>query len=219
MIGDVQTTVKLNLENAEKIEEEYDIEDWKYKERWGGKIYSYRVAFFEIPKEINFLTGYGPSSYTSRASEFIGKKLSYYLGDSIAPRLNLSDEQIGKINTIIGEGRGRIFQKYAHKIRFRSTLNAPMTSVISIWVEIGMIGMFFFILFFIYLFIRLRNNRRVLRENENHDYYILNKSSVILLVYLIINLFYLNYWEYPEFIIPVMTFVLLSLNQKKIAKK
>ena len=40
-------------------------------------------------------------------------------------------------------------------------------------------------------------------------------NSVLLLVYFIINLFYLNYWEYPEMVIPIMTFCILSMRYKK----
>jgi len=218
VLGDVQTSVKLSVENVNKIEENYDIENWQYLERWGGKIYSYRVAFLDVPKEINYISGYGPSTYTSRASELRMKKMTYYIVSVIAPRFNLSEDKIKSISNFISKENSRVFEKYLGKIRFRSTLNAPMASVISIWVEIGVLGLGFFIFFFIYLFIRLRNARRSQIKNKDFSYLILNQYSVLLLMFFIINLFYLNYWEYPEMVIPVMTFIILSSAYGKRSK-
>ncbi|MBA7567217.1 hypothetical protein ES708_08926 [subsurface metagenome] len=90
-----------------------------------------------------------------------------------------------------------------------------MASIVSIWVELGLLGLCFFIFFFVYLFIRLRNAQRNQIKQKNFNYSILNQYSVLLLVYFIINLFYLNYWEYPEMVIPVMTFVILSSTYNK----
>lgn len=215
ILGDTQDIVRLNIENVGEIEENYDVEDWPSRERWGGKIYSYKVAFLDVPKEINYISGYGPSTYTSRASEFRMKKMNYYLINVIAPKLNLSEDKTQSIVDFFRKESSKVFEKYLGKIRFRSTLNAPMASVISIWVEIGVLGLGFFIFFFTYLFIRLRNARRNQIRRKDFSYSILNQYSVLLLVYLIINLFYLNYWEYPEMIIPIMTFVVLSSTYNK----
>jgi len=218
ILGDTQDIVRLNIENVGEIEENYDVEDWPSRERWGGKIYSYKVAFLDVPKEINYISGYGPSTYTSRASEFRMKKMNYYLINVIAPKLNLSEDKTQSIVDFFRKESSKVFEKYLGKIRFRSTLNAPMASVISIWVEIGVLGLGFFIFFFTYLFIRLRNARRNQIRRKDFSYSILNQYSVLLLVYLIINLFYLNYWEYPEMIIPIMTFVVLSSTYNKRSK-
>ncbi|MBA7567216.1 hypothetical protein ES708_08925 [subsurface metagenome] len=124
ILSDTQSVVRLNIENVDKIEENYDIEDWPSRERWGGKIYSYKVSFLDVPKEINFISGYGPSTYTSRASEFRMKKMNYYLINVIGPRLNLSEDKTQSIVDFFSKGSSKIFEKYLSKIRFRSTLNA-----------------------------------------------------------------------------------------------
>jgi len=205
----------LNIEKVEEIEKNYDVEDWASRERWGGKIYSYKVAFLDVPKEINFISGYGPSTYTSRASELRMTKMNYYFINAMAPKLNLSEDRTQSIVEFLNKESSRVFEKYVSKIRFRSTLNAPMASVISIWVEIGVLGLGFFIFFFTYLFIRLRNARRNQIKDRDFSYLILNQYSVLLLIFFIINLFYLNYWEYPEMVIPIMTFVVLSSTYNK----
>jgi hypothetical protein len=200
-----------NVENVEKIEEEYDIENWPYIERWGGKLYSYKVALTKIPGEINLFFGYGPSTYTSRSSSTFGLvRLSSYISNSLLPKFGLSEERIKSLEKYYKMEDSELYAKYVGKIRYKSTINVPMTSVISIWAELGLSGLIFFTVFFVYLFIRLRNARRILIKQEKSGYLILNQYSVLLLVYFIINLFYLNYWEYPEMVIPVMTFVILS---------
>jgi len=215
ILSDTEYVARLNIEHVGEIEENYNIEDWETRERWGGKIYSYKVAFLEIPKEINFILGYGPSTYTSRASEYSMGKLSYYISSSLAPKLHLSDSTIEELKGFLCGEYSSIYMEHLRKVRYRSTLNAPMASIISIWVEVGFLGLGFFIMFFTYLFIRLKNARRIQLKNKDFDYLILNQYSVLLLIFLLINLFYLNYWEYPEIIIPVMTFVVLSSTYNK----
>jgi len=215
ILSDTEYVARLNIENVDEIEENYNVEDWETRERWGGKIYSYKVAFLKIPKEINFILGYGPSTYTSRASGYNMGKLSYYISSSLAPKLNLSDSTIEELKGFLCGKYSSIYMEHIRKIRYRSTLNAPMASVISIWVEVGLLGLSFFIMFFTYLFLRLRNARRNQIKDKDFSYLILNQYSVLLLIFFIINLFYLNYWEYPEMVIPIMTFVVLSSTYNK----
>jgi O-antigen ligase len=88
--------------------------------------------------------------------------------------------------------------------------------VISIWVELGILGMAFFIWFFAYLFIRLKRvnmQRRVM--GDCYPLFYKNDFMVLLLILLIFNIFYFNYWEYPEMIVPIMTFVIISITGKK----
>ena len=152
ILSDMETTVELNVEknveNVDKIEGNYDAEDLLIRERWGGKIYSYKVAFIDIPKGINFISGYGPSTYTSRASGSNIRKIIYDLSRAVVSKLNLPDGNLSYLEKILKKENSKIYDKYIGGISYRSSKDAPMTSIISIWVELGLSGLMFFIVFF-----------------------------------------------------------------------
>jgi len=215
LLEDLQTHTEMTINNVDNISKQYDIEDWQDLERWGGKVYSYQVAFSKIPKEINWFFGYGPSTYISRASIYRNSKMSYYITKISEDKLKLSKEKVQILKKFFSERISKIDYKYIYKIRFNSTLNAPMTSVINIWVELGLQGFLFFIIFFSYLFIKLRKVKVSNPLNGGSEYFNLNNFLILLLAFFILELFYFNYWEYPEFVTPVMVFCILAINNRK----
>ncbi|MBN2073493.1 MAG: hypothetical protein JW770_06085 [Actinobacteria bacterium] len=214
MLRDMKAATEMTTDKISTIQEEYDTENWISLERWGGKIYAYYVSFLKVPAEINFVSGYGPATYTSRAAQYRMRKMTYYAEKILGDRFGLPEEKVADITGYFEPRISRIYDKYLFKIRFNSTINAPLTSVISIWVELGILGIAFFIFFFVYLFLRLKRANK-LRGSPQQPLFYENDFYALLIVLLIFNMFYYNYWEYPEMVIPVMTFIFLTSNYNK----
>lgn len=181
-----------NLNNLEKV-------------KLSGKIYSYKVAFYDIPNEINIFLGYGPATYTSRASQ-----------------MRIPEVATKKLPIKIQPFRTKLFEKYIlswfiegpdaiSKGASWGTLASPMTSVISIWVELGVGGFIIFVLFFVSLLSRL-NKLCVKYKNVDYQRFVNIKASSYLILLFIIEMFYLNYWEYPQITIPIFILSLLSIK-------
>jgi len=173
-----------------------------------GKIYSYQLAFKEIPEEINIIFGLGPASYTSRASQ-----------------IRNPDVATKKLPIDIPPKRARIFEKYIVETFYKSeyglktyswgTLASPMTSIISTWVELGIIGMVLFVFFFWLLFKIINKKIKLSVILKDTEFFLRLKAVKFILLFFIIDLFYLNYWEYPQMTIPVFIFYLLGIKYVK----
>ncbi len=172
-----------------------------------GKIYSYKVSFIDIPREINIFFGYGPGTYTSRASQ-----------------IRIPEYSATKLPIKIGTFKTELFEKYITPwyvkgedapIRGASwgTMASPMTSVVSTWVELGIIGFLIFIFLFYHLFLQLNKKIKMLKICTSYNF-VYSKSCLYLLLFFIIELLYLNYWEYPQITIPVFTFCILLLKNE-----
>jgi hypothetical protein len=185
-------SLKTNLENIEKTP-------------LLGKIYSYKLAFKEIPKEINIIFGLGPASYTSRAAQ-----------------MRNPDVATRKLFIDIPSYKNEIFEKYIIEHFYKSdyglktlswgTLASPMTSIISTWVELGIIGMFLFVLFFWRLFKVISRKIKLSIISKDIEFFLRLKAIKFIFVFFIIDLFYLNYWEYPQMTIPVFVFYFLGIK-------
>jgi hypothetical protein len=185
-------SLKTNLENIEKTP-------------LLGKIYSYKLAFKEITKEIDIIFGLGPASYTSRAAQ-----------------MRNPDVATRKLFIDIPSYKNEIFEKYIFENFYKSeyglkkyswgTLASPMTSIISTWVELGIIGMFLFVLFFWRLFKVISRKIKLSIISKDIEFFLRLKAIKFILVFFIIDLFYLNYWEYPQMTIPVFVFYFLGIK-------
>jgi len=213
-IVDITTSEKFDT-----ISEENDMVRDESLQILGGKIYAYYVSFLKVPGEINVITGYGPATYTSRAAQYRMIKIFYYAKNQLVEKLGFSEERAEKLLENLEPEMSRIFEKYLINMKFTSYLNAPMSSIISVWVELGILGMAFFIWFFAYLFIRLKSSNLQVKANEAYSLFFKNDFMGLLLVLLIFNMFYYNYWEYPEMVIPIMTFVIISIENKSFLNK
>jgi hypothetical protein len=185
-------SLKTNLENIEKTP-------------LLGKIYSYKLAFKEITKEIDIIFGLGPASYTSRAAQ-----------------MRNPDVATRKLFIDIPSYKNKIFEKYIIENFYKGeyglkkyswgTLASPMTSIISTWVELGIIGMFLFVLFFWRLFKVISRKIKLSIISKDIEFFLRLKAIKFILVFFIIDLFYLNYWEYPQMTIPVFVFYFLGIK-------
>jgi hypothetical protein len=169
------------------------------------KVYSYELAFKEIPKEINIIFGLGPGSYTSRASQM--------RNPDVASR---------KLFIDIPSYKNKIFKKYIIENFYNidyglktlswGTLASPMTSITSTWVELGIIGMFLFMFFLWWLFEVINRKIKLSITTEDTEFFLRLKSVKFILLFFILDLFYLNYWEYPQMTIPVFVFYILGIK-------
>ena len=91
----------------------------------------------------------------------------------------------------------------------------PKTTIVSVIVETGFIGFFFFSLFFITIYRRLSKLQRV--DNENAYIYFFGK---LITIYFIMIMFYINIWEYHlitfVYIILVFSILNIPLQQRRI---
>ena len=175
------------------LESRNDIVTTKY----GAKLYSYQLLITEIPKYVNLITGTGPGTYTSRAAQI----------------------RIPEIATLrfpleIPDYRSWAFNRFIYPIYFTGSRNllkfsygtsaSPMTTVISVCVELGVIGAIIFILFFYVLF--KKSKLGLCEAIKRRDYHTIAylKGRQYVLIFFILTLFYLNFWEYPELTIPVL---------------
>lgn len=163
----------------------------------GAKFYSYRIMLTDIPQYVNFILGTGPATYTSRAAQ-----------------IRMPEIAVHRLPFEIPQYRSRVFDKFISPIYYVGdknfftaswgTFSSPMTAVISVCVELGIVGAIIFMLFFLTLFKRSKSLLRKAFKQKDYQEVVYLKGQQYAIVFFILDLFYLNYWEYPEITIPVL---------------
>jgi hypothetical protein len=179
--------LKETIENSKNLESNaYFTKLIIYKKVFSGTIF----------RKANFLIGTGPSTFTSRSSVMRIPEIRYNQPPFEVPYFKNS-----------------IFKKHVQKsieVSYKSSFGnfgSPQTTIVSITVELGALGLFIFgSLFFMIIFRNVKINKR-----KNYLRYKLVKC---LTFFYALNLFFLNSWEYPIFTFTYILFVFLLLNSE-----
>jgi len=200
MVIVVNTTVFDRIRNAahDLTSEQLDSNPYlfkisMYKEIATGKIYS----------DANFFIGSGPSTFTSRSSV-----------------VRMPEERTNEVPIELPYFKSEIFNKYISMqyARWRSSgesygnFASPQTTIISIAVELGIIGLVTFMVYFSTIINLLRNG-----DFRGTDFY-LSKFGIYITIYFLMSLFHLNFWEYPLMSFTYIMFVFLTLRQRKVSR-
>jgi hypothetical protein len=167
-----------------------------------SKVYIYSKLFNgEIYSNTSWVLGSGPSTFTSRSSV-----------------MRMPDERVNEFPLELPYFKSDLFKKYISPIYagWRKTREShgnfasPQTSVISIAVELGIAGCLCFFALFYFIFKRI--NSLNFSANEIH----LKIFAFYLSLFYLINLFHLNFWEYPIITFTYLVFLFLILKDSNV---
>ncbi|MCB4790695.1 MAG: hypothetical protein LHV68_02295 [Elusimicrobia bacterium] len=161
------------------------------------KVIAYKSTLLNLPEELPsaMLFGVGPGNYSSRASAIVsGNYLvhqpkvipvtpSYYAKKYIMP----------------------LWPKYSAD----GVANQPYSTWLSIYGELGFIGMFMVIILFIKLIKTLNSYSKIESAYDNKA----ADGLVIFTLYLVILFLFDNWLEYPQFIMPYAVFAALIIKK------
>ncbi|MDE0471750.1 MAG: hypothetical protein OXH57_07390 [Ekhidna sp.] len=159
-----------------------------------------KIITGEIINGESLILGLGPSTFTSRSSVIrmpeerlndFALDLPYFKSDHFA--------------TFISP----IYSNWRRTKESHGNFASPQTSVVSISVELGLLGLCVFFSYFFLIFKRIKTIN--LSPKDEH----LRKFAFYFSVFFIINLFYLNFWEYPFMSFTYIIFTFLILFPKK----
>lgn len=153
----------------------------------------------EIYHDANWLLGSGPSTFTSRSSV-----------------MRMPDESVNKFPIKLPYFKSNVFKKYISPVyaNWRLTKESPgnfaspQTTIISVAVELGIIGLFCFLLLFSKIFEKCKKMNFI--PEEAH----LKKFVFYFSVFYVLNLFHLNFWEYPIITFTYIILIFLILTKK-----
>lgn len=161
-----------------------------YKNILTGRIY----------KDTNIFLGSGPSTFTSRSSV-----------------VRMPEERVNTISINLPYFKSDLFDKYISSQYAQWRINresygnfaSPQTTIISVAVELGLVGLVTFLLFFKFIYSSLARNHSASKEMY------LFKFGRYLTLFFLMSLFHLNFWEYPIISFTYIIFVSLLLNGRK----
>lgn len=156
----------------------------------------------DIYKDINSIVGSGPSTFTSRSSV-----------------IRMPEERVNNFPIELPYFKSSIFAKYISPMyaQWRASgesygnFASPQATVISIAVELGIVGLFLFVSYF-YFIVKAINNTELGPEQM-----FLKKFANYFSLFFILSLFHLNFWEYPIvcFIYCTFTFLIIKSPVKQ----
>ncbi|MGB3947399.1 MAG: hypothetical protein WBM13_05425 [Bacteroidia bacterium] len=167
-----------------------------------SKVYIYtKLINGEIYSNTNWLLGSGPATFTSRSSV-----------------MRMPDERVNEFPLELPYFKSYLFKKYISPIYagWRQTREShgnfasPQTSVISIAVELGVAGCLCVFALFYYIF------KRISKLVFSDDKIYLKKFVFYLSLFYLINLFHLNFWEYPIITFTYFIFLFLILKDSSV---
>lgn len=167
-----------------------------------SKFHTYKKLFKgDLYEDSNWLIGLGPSTFTSRSSV-----------------IRMPEERFSSFPIELPYFKSELFCEHISPIyaNWRKTkasygnFASPQTTVISVAVELGILGLVVFTLFF--YFILQMNKRKNNYSEKNH----LQAFVKYFTMYFILSLFHLNFWEYPvvSFTYIMFVFIIISGNDK-----
>ncbi|MBI3502828.1 MAG: hypothetical protein HY063_13635 [Bacteroidetes bacterium] len=163
-----------------------------YKNLFSGELYS----------QTNWLLGSGPATFTSRSSV-----------------MRMPDERVNEFPIELPYFKSELFKKYISPIyaNWRKTREqygnfaSPQTTIISVSVELGLAGIFIFILLFYFIY---RNNKI---KHYSNEFLNLKKFVLYVTLFYFTNLFYLNFWEYPIITFTYIVFIFSILYNENLS--
>jgi len=189
-----QTMVYKRIEDAVKQLSETNVSKNSYLTK--ANTY-YKLFSGEIYQDVNSLVGSGPSTFTSRSSV-----------------MRMPEESFNKFPIELPYFKSNVFEKYISPVyaNWRLTKESPgnfaspQTTIISVAVELGLIGLFCFLLLFYKIFEKCKKKNFI--PEEIH----LKKFVFYFSIFYVLNLFHLNFWEYPiiTFTYIILTFLILT---------
>jgi len=155
-----------------------------------------KIVTGEIISGKSLILGLGPSTFTSRSSV-----------------VRMSEERTNDFSLDLPYFKSDHFAKFISPFysHVRTTgisygnFSSPQTSVGSIAVELGLLGL---CIFFYYFYLTFKRIKKVNLSPEDEH---LRKFAFYFSVFFIMNLFHLNFWEYPfmSFTYIILTFLIL----------
>lgn len=162
-----------------------------------------KIITGEIINGKSVIFGLGPATFTSRSSLFrmsepeertnnyFSLDIPYFMSDHFAKFLSPFYLHV--------RTTGISYSSFSH----------PQTSVVSIAVELGLLGLCIFFSYFYFIF------KRIKKANPSPEDEHLRKFAFYLNVYFIMSLFHLNFWEHPFMSFTYIIFTFLTLFPKK----
>ncbi|MDE0470677.1 MAG: hypothetical protein OXH57_01955 [Ekhidna sp.] len=159
-----------------------------------------KIVTGEIINGESLILGLEPSTFTSRSSV-----------------IRMPEERVNDFSLNLPYFKSDHFAKFISPFYsyVRTTglsygnFSSPQTSVISIAVELGLLGLCIFFSYFYLIFKRIKKIN--LLPKDEH----LRKFAFYFSVFFIINLLHLNFWEYPFMSFTYIIFTFLILFPKK----
>ena len=167
-----------------------------------------KIMIGEIINGESLIFGFGPSTFTSRSSV-----------------VRMPEERINDFSLDLPYFKSNHFAQFIAPINLawrrtqetwggsNGTFASTQTSVISISVELGLLGLCVFFSYFFLIFKRIKKVNLSLGDEH------LRKFAFYFSVFFIMSLFHLNFWEYPfmSFTYIIFTFLILFSRKTKFA--
>lgn len=161
-----------------------------------NKFVVYKKVFTgEIYEDVNPLIGSGPSTFTSRSSIIRMPELRYNSPPFEVPyfKNDVVDMHVSKII------KNALESSYGN-------FGSPQTTVVSVLVELGVLGFFLFSFLFYKISTQISKEKKLVPHKKDKLNFLMYFT-----VFFILNLFFLNMWEYPIYSFTYFLFVFLIL--------
>ncbi len=163
-----------------------------------------KIATGNIYKDVNVFVGSGPSTFTSRSSV-----------------IRMPEERVNSFPIELPYFKNKIFATYISPMyaNWRASgesygnFASPQTTVISIAVELGLMGLLIFGFYF--YFITKAINRTPFKPKQMY----LKKFGNYLTLFFVLSLFHLNFWEYPIVCFTYIIFIFLIIRPNPVLSK
>ena len=126
-----------------------------------------------------------------------------------------------KLPIDLGSNVSPLFQKFIYPWYYEGdyppskgfswgTAASPMTSISTIGVELGYIGLIIFFLLILSMFLNILS-KIIKLKHKNSTYLFFSISTLVIFLIFFLDLFYLNYWEYPPNDFPCILYVFFDI--------
>ncbi|MBN1981132.1 MAG: hypothetical protein JW795_06350, partial [Chitinivibrionales bacterium] len=160
--------------------------DWKQNPTFYKFFVYEKIISGKVWEDANALIGSGPSSFTSRSSV-----------------MRIPEDRINSLPFPAPEFRSPVYKKHISPLirnlflKSYGNFSTPNTSIVSVTVELGLIGLSVFVGFFIYIYSNANKIEDTARKN----------FAKYLTFFFILSLFHINFWEYPVISLTYIFFI------------